>query len=147
MSHLKINAEDLIMALEDHSYEVTHFIDLNTGEVLPVFMDIGFDENNDEILERIEADPLRYRQIEPLHSSVAFNVMTKFVEALPESEVRRHLANSLQKRRPFRNFKDALFSHPELREEWFRFHAKQLTQLAEEWLKDESIEAELIGLR
>lgn len=143
MSHLKIDAEDLIMALEDHSYEVAHFLDLNTGEVLPVFMEMDFDEN-DEVKEQIDADPFRYRRIEPLPSSMAFNVMADFVETLPDSKASRHLANALQKRRPFRNFKDALLYYPELREEWFRFHDQQFMQLADEWLKDEGIEAELI---
>ena len=82
MSRLKIDAEELIMALEDHSYEVTHFLDLKTGEVLPVFQEMDFDEN-DEVKEQIDADPFRYRRIEPLPSSVAFNVMADFVETLP----------------------------------------------------------------
>jgi hypothetical protein len=142
MSHLKIDAEELIMALEDHSYEVAHFLDLKTGEVLPVFQEMDFDEN-DEVKEQIDADPFRYRRIEPLPSSVAFNVMADFVETLLDSEASRHLANALQKRRPFRNFKDTLLHYSDLREEWFRFHDQQLAHLADEWLKDESVDAEL----
>jgi len=146
MSRLKIDAEDLIMALEDHSYEVTHFLDLNTGEVLPVFTEMGFDEN-DEVKAQIDADPFRYRRIEPLPSSVGYNVMADFVETLPDSKASRHLTNALQKRHPFRNFKDALLYYPELREEWFRFRDQQLTQLASEWLKAEGIEAELTRVK
>jgi len=37
-----IDADELIMALEGHSYEMTFFVDRRTGEVFPVF------EDNDE---------------------------------------------------------------------------------------------------
>lgn len=34
MTHILIDADDLIMALEYHGYEAEYFLDLHTGEVL-----------------------------------------------------------------------------------------------------------------
>jgi len=52
---LKIDAEMLMMALEDHSYEITHWLDLKTGEVIPVFTTMDFEEN-DEAKKKIDAE-------------------------------------------------------------------------------------------
>ncbi len=143
MNHLKIDVEELIMALESHDDGGAFFLDLRTGEVLMVIQDEGVSEGNDELREQINADLDRYRRIDPLPSSVGYKVMADFVETVLDSEAARRLADALQKRHPFRRFKDALYDYPELREEWFRFHKQQLTQLAGEWLEDEGIEADL----
>ena len=101
-------------------------------------MEMDFEENED-VKEKIDADPSNFHRIEPLPSSVGYNVMADFVESLPDSKAREYLADALQRRRPFRSFKDVLFQYPDLREQWFQFHTQEFTQLAKEWLHDESI--------
>ena len=145
MSRLKIDAEELIMDLESRNDGGTFFLDLHTSEVLPVIWEEGVCDENDEFMERVETEPERYRRIEPLPSSVGYNVMADFVETVSDSNIARRLSDALRKRHPFRRFKDALLDYPELREEWFRFHKQEFTRLAGEWLKDEGIEGDLKG--
>ena len=147
MRRLKIDAEELIMALESYGDEGTFFLDLQSGEVLPVIWEEGVSEENDELREQIDAGSERYRRIEPLPSSVGYSVMADFVETVPDSKIARRLGDALRKRHPFRRFKDALYDYPELREGWFRFHKREFTRLAGEWFEDEGIEAELIPPR
>ena len=144
MVRLTIDAKELIMALESQNDGGSYFLDLHTGEVLPVIWEEGVCEENDELMERVETEPERYRRIEPLPSSVGYTVMADFVESVSDSEIARRLEEALRKRHPFRRFKDARLDYPELQEEWFRFHKQEFTCLAKEWLKAEGIEAELI---
>ncbi len=140
MSKPIIDAEELIIALENHSYEMRFFVDRSTGEVFPVFE--GNDES-DADRDRIEAEPARFVAVDPIPSSVGWEVMAGFVESLPEGPPRTQLASSLRARHPFRAFKDMLSPHPELREEWHGFHHRELRRLAGEWLEGEGIDATL----
>ncbi|MEW6338533.1 MAG: UPF0158 family protein [Acidobacteriota bacterium] len=144
MAGPRIDADELTMALENHSYDMQFFLDRQTGEVFPLFED---NEESDENRERIEADPDRFVAVEPLPSSVGWEVMAAFVESLPDGAARRHLAAALSARHPFRAFKDALSGHPTLREEWFAFHDEAWARLAAEWLEDEGIDAALSSRR
>lgn len=142
MSRLSIDAEELIMALEHHGDESEWLLDLQTGEVL-FHADEGLVGPDDDLEEQIEQEPDRYHAIDPLPSSTGWQVMADFVEQLPAGEARVKLTVALQRGRPFRNFKNALLSHPKLREEWFAFHEKSFIQLARAWLADEGIDADL----
>jgi hypothetical protein len=132
------------MALENHSYEMRYFLDRRSGEVFPVFED---NEESDEDRDRIDADPDRFVAVEPLPSSVGWDVTAGFVESLPDGAARRHLAAALSARHPFRAFKDALAGHPSLREEQFAFHDVEWARLAAEWFEDKGIEATLSSRR
>ncbi|MEW6386467.1 MAG: UPF0158 family protein [Thermodesulfobacteriota bacterium] len=140
MTALTIRADELIMAFEDQSPEMQHFFDTQTGEVLAVFED----DMDEEDIEQLEAEPDRYLLIEPVHSSVGYEIMSDFVETLPEGKVQRELERALQQRRPFRRFKDVLLNYPSVQEDWFRFHEQAFMEIIKEWLDDHGVEATLV---
>lgn len=140
MTGLCIRADELIMAFEGFGTEMQHFFDRQTGEVLTVFEDM-----DEEDAERLDADPDRFLLIEPVPSYVGYEVMSDFVDTLPEGKVRRELARALQQRRPFRRFKDVLLNYPAVREEWFRFHEQAFMKIIQEWLDDHGVEATLVA--
>jgi hypothetical protein len=142
MSHLLIDAEELIMALEYHGHESQYFLDLQTGEVL-FLADEAYVGPNEELEMQIESEPDRYRAIDPIPSSVGWQVMAEFIEQLPIGEARVRLTRAVERSHPFRQFKDTLLDYPKFREQWFAFHERTMLQLAREWLEDEEIEAEL----
>jgi hypothetical protein len=142
MSRLSVDAGELIMALEHHGDESGRVLDLQTGEVL-FLADEALVGPDDDLEEQIEREPDRYRAIDPIPSSTGWQIMAEFVEQLPAGEARGILTRALQHRHPFRSFKNALLAYPQLREQWFAFHEKSLAQLAQEWLDDEGIEADL----
>lgn len=142
MHRLVIDVESLIMALEHHEPESYQYLDRETGEV--AFLSLSsFADTDEETRQKIEADPERYIPIEPLPSSVGWQVMDDFIASLPSSDVKERLATAIQRSRPFRGFKDVLLDYPPIREAWFRYHQDACTQLAQEWLKDQGINAEL----
>jgi len=141
MTALTIRADELIMVFEGFGPEMQHFLDRQTGEVLTVFEDM--DEEDAELLD---ADPDRFLLIEPAPSYVGYEVMSDFVDTLPEGKVPRELTSALQQRRPFRRFKDVLLNYPTVREDWFRFHEQAFMKIIREWLDDHGVEATLVPL-
>ena len=138
MKPITIHADELIMALENHSYEMQFYLDRRTGDVFPLFED---NEESDEDRERIEAEPARFVFIDAISSSVAWEVMETFVLSLRPGRPRRWLEGALRARHPFRSFKDALAADPELLEAWYSFHNREWTNLAAQWLEEHQIEA------
>ena len=128
------------MALENHSVEMQFYLDRRTGEVFPVFEG---NDMSDEDRERIEADMDRFVFIDPIPSSVAFDVMEAFVESLEPGQPRRRLEGAIRARHPFRTFKDAVSAYPDLVKAWYAFHDREWTKLAAEWLEEHEIEATL----
>ena len=139
MTGLTIRADELIMAFEGFGTEMQHFFDRRTGEVLTVFED-----KDEEDAKLLDADPDRFLLIEPVPSSVAYEIMCDFVDTLPEGKIPRELARALQQRRPFRRFKDVLLNYPAVREDWFRFHERAFMQIIRAWLDDYGVEATLV---
>ena len=139
MTGLTIRADELIMAFEDYGTGLRHFFHRQTGEVLPLFEE----DMDEEDRERLDADPDRYLLIEPVPSWVGYEIMSDFVETLPEGKARCELAAALQQRLPFRRFKDVLLNYPSVREDWFRFHEQAVMKIIKEWLGDHGVEATL----
>ena len=96
MTTLTIRADELIMAFEDHGSELQHFLDTQTGDVLTVFRDMDA-----EYRERLDDDPDRYLQIEPLPSRVGYEIMVDFVDAMPEGKIARELGRALRQKHLF----------------------------------------------
>lgn len=143
MSRLSIDAQDLIMALENHGEVFQYFVDLQTGEVVFLADEAYVGKADDDLELEIEADPERYRAIDSLPSFKGWQVMADFIEQLPSGKERVRLTRAVQQSNPFRRFKNALLDYPRLREEWFAFHESAMIELALEWLRDEGIEADL----
>jgi hypothetical protein len=140
MSTATIHADELVMALENHSYEMQFYLDRQTGEVFPVFEG---NDMSDEDRERIEAETDRFVFIDPIPSSVAWDVMEAFVESLQPGQPRRRLEGAIRARHPFRSFKDAVSEYPDLLKAWYAFHDRALAKLATEWLAEHQIDATL----
>jgi len=137
---MRVRADEFIMAFEDNNPSAQYFFDRRTGEVFPIFEGAVAEEDR----ERLDAEPARYFLIDPVPSSVGYDIMWDFVETLPEGEVRRELARALEKNRPFRRFKDVLLNYPAVREDWFRFHELAFMEIIQEWLDDNGLDVTLV---
>ena len=132
MPPIKPNLDGIVFALDDHSGMLDHYYDRKTGEVILVQTD-SQDEDED-LLRRIEAQPMRYLRIEPLFANEGFAVMEAFVETLPEGRDRQTLEYALRTRKPFRSFKSALRGWQVLSAAWFEFHDQIYKAKAAHWL-------------
>lgn len=139
MKPLTIRADELVMAFEDNSPGVQWYLDVQTGEVFPIFEDNAEEED----LERLEAEPKQFLEIDPMPSRVGCQIMWDFVETLREGTIRQELERALDKKHPFRRFKDVLLNYPDTQEDWFRFHEQAFMSIIQEWLADQGLEITL----
>ena len=101
------------------------------------------EDEESEIRRAIDEDEEdRYIPVPSLGSHEGFRIMERFAAA-QEGRVREALFDALDRRRPFRSFKDALLGFPDIREAWFRYHEERLREEALDWLRAEGIDAEL----
>lgn len=130
------------MALESHCVESEYFLDLETGEVR-FLVDEFVADPDDELKELIEEKPDRFLFIDPIPSSVGWQIMADFIEQLPSVKLREKFARAINRSHPFRRFKDALIDYPDIRQQWFAFHDREMLRHAGNWLKDAGLAAEL----
>jgi hypothetical protein len=90
-----------------------------------------FDEENpyQDIIDKVENNWQDYIEISPMQSSESFNIMERFADGLEESELKKQVFRALQKRKPFRNFKD-LVEYSDHREKWFEFQLQEHIEYA-----------------
>jgi hypothetical protein len=144
MAKIKIDGGMLTMALETYG-EMSWYLDVETGEFIP-FSEYG-DNPEDIDPDDFDNNPQRYRYIEPIDSHDGFHIMQDFVETLPDSEAKRTLTKSLTRPKPFRNFKDDLYDFPQVQDQWYKYHEKNLLEIAKDWLKEQKIDAELTTIK
>jgi hypothetical protein len=144
MDKIKIDGDELLMAMESYLNEGHFYIDKQTGEIHLVRDSSYMEESDEEILEKIENDPARYVMVDPIPSSVGFNIMCDFIDELKDINIKEYLANQINKKHPFRKFKDGLLNYPHIRDKWFIYHEQRLRELAIEWLEENDINAELL---
>lgn len=125
--------DEIAMALDDHSFDASWWIDADTGEVWRRSEDSDDDPQFDP-----ERRP-NARCIQPLSSSVGYHDMEDFIERVPDRRAAELLDRAIAGRGAFRRFKDTLFEFPELREAWFRFRDTRMRRRAVEFLVDEGL--------
>ncbi|PPK72551.1 uncharacterized protein UPF0158 [Methylobacter tundripaludum] len=141
MTSLKINLDDITQALTTR-FDVVEggfFLDTETGDIL--LSTEGLDDG--DLPEDLEDNP-RYRLIDPLASHESFQIMEDFVDELGDTKEAGKLRDALNRRKPFRQFKDTLYDYTELSKAWFDFEQKELARLAEEWCEENGIKAEWV---
>ena len=94
--------------------------------------------------DRIDEEPDRYHQIEPLISRQSFQIMEDFAESLPASSWKSRLIDALSLNKPFRRFRDAVHADLKLRDQWFAFQREALKARARHWLKSLGIEPQFV---
>jgi len=130
---MKIDIQELAVALEDNNAEVSYYFDRETGEVIPIMNNFGMDDPDEEQAE-IEDNPDRYILIEPIDSRTGYRIMEDFVMDLPDGPAKELLDRALSWKKPFSNFKSALHEFPELKEPWFKHHDARLREIVSQWL-------------
>lgn len=96
---------------------------IKTGklEIHPDPDDIDFEpEFWQEVIDKVENDASNYINFYPMDSRQDFNVMVKFAEAATDVNFQQRLFDSLDRKSPFRKFKDAV-DDSDYRQDWFDF--------------------------
>jgi hypothetical protein len=170
---VKVDLDELAVALQTDSYEMRHYLDLETGEIILVMdefdreLETIYDEIYDEEGGRsvsLEAylegrdDPdwqkemllaadrveqgygTRYIRVEPDDPYADYNDMERFIGTVEDAQLRERLWRAIKGRGAFRYFKDVLYEHPDVQEQWFEFKEARQQRRLEEWLEAHDIE-------
>jgi len=132
---LKIDLEELCLAMENNSYDLDYYLDLETGEVIFIsdYMD---DANLEELKDRIDENPDRYEPIPKAGSYEGYDDMVDFIATVEDEHLAELLEVAIDGKGAFRRFKDVLARYPEERERWYRFKDERMKERAISWLED-----------
>jgi hypothetical protein len=138
---LKIVLDELYDAMENNSYEVEYYLDLETGEIL--FVSEGMDdEETGKLKNQIEEELGRYEPIPKVESYEGYRDMQSFIATVEDDHLGELLEVAINGKGAFRRFKDVLLNYPKEREKWFEFRDGRMEERALKWL--ESIGVSLI---
>lgn len=142
-ARVSVDIGELTFALSSH--DVEYYLDLQTGDVFPWFEDSA--EDDDEIAAALEETPGRFVMVDPVPSHEGFRWMESFAADQADEEVREALLDALDRPRPYREFKDTLLNHPDVREAWFQAEEQRLLEYARAWLASEGVQVNLVSKR
>jgi hypothetical protein len=132
---LKIGLDELCDAMENSSYEVEYYLDLETGEIL--FVSEGMDdEETGKLKIQIGEELDRYEPIPKAESYEGYRDMQAFIATVEDDHLSELLEVAINGKGAFRRFKDVLLNYPEERERWFQFKDDRMKERALEWLDD-----------
>ena len=138
---LKIDLDELYDAMENSSYEVEYYLDLETGEIL--FVSEGMDdEETGKLKNQIEEELGRYELIPKAESYEGYRDMQAFITTVEDDHLSELLEVAINGKGAFRRFKDVLLNYPEEKQRWFEFKDDRMEERALKWL--ESIGVSLI---
>ena len=132
---LKIGLDELYDAMENNSYEVEYYLDLETGEILFVSEDMD-DVETVKMKNQIEEELGRYELIPKAESYEGYRDMQAFITTVEDDHLSELLEVAINGKGAFRRFKDVLLNYPEERERWFQFKDDRMKERALEWLDD-----------
>lgn len=114
-SNLDLNA--LSHALDDSSPDREHFFDLQSASLWTFVFSDATDEAR-EAYETARQATDRWRPVPSRSPQETFEEIEDFVEALPEGATQEALFVALERRGAFRNFREALMEHQDIRQQW-----------------------------
>lgn len=153
---LTIDWAGLGMAMDSQSFEISHFLDTETGEVITLPTgDLSYEEMDDEELEELsgwQRDNAelarqvdagfgdRYLRIEPRSSHEGYREMEEFIRTVRNPRAKDLLERALGGRGAFRRFKDTLAEFPAEQKRWYAYHDDSAQRQAQDWLESQGIE-------
>jgi hypothetical protein len=119
--------------------------DLTETNLLVAFEDIALAEwERQELLSAHRVDTgsgTRYLRIPAAESRQGFRDMEDFIQTVQDPRLAMRLQQAINRRSPFRNFKEALNAYPAERERWLAYKNGRVKGRVVGWLADEGLEA------
>ncbi|MCW2134422.1 UPF0158 family protein [Arthrobacter sp. VKM Ac-2550] len=132
LSLKNIDMDMLTTAMENASYDMRWWLDRDTGEL---------EMSGDMVDEGLSPEELEERDfvVVEADSHRSYRDMEDFIATLEDERVRAALFRAIERNRPFRHFKDALYDYPKVQEDWYAFHEKRMRHHAITWLLSEGL--------
>ncbi|MDI6767571.1 MAG: UPF0158 family protein [Bacteroidota bacterium] len=129
---IKIDYDELEGAFDFSSFEIRHFLDMETGEIVLI------SESDEE-----QEIPDHYVGIPEPDSHEGYNDMVDFSATIKNAELNRLLSVALDGKGAFGRFKNVLYDFPEEQKRWYDFKEDRTRERIIGWLESLEIEYEL----
>ena len=139
MRVLRVSTRDLLFAMENRVPGTAHYLNTETGEVVPVF---GF--NRDTILAEVKQFPKRYVRLPPQAGRSGYTAMVEFTRTVSRPELRAKLETALDGPGVYRRFRAAIKNDPRQYARWQQFRGEKVAGRLRKRLEVESIALELV---
>jgi hypothetical protein len=136
---IRVSTRDLLFAMENRVPGTTHYLNTETGEVVPVF---GF--NRDRILAEVRQFPKRYLRLPPISGRSGYNSMVEFARTVSRPELRAQLEAALDGRGVYRRFREVLKAESREYDRWQQFRGEMVAGRLRKRLEADGIAIELI---
>ncbi len=140
MRKLFVLERDLLFALTNQVEETAHYLDLVTGDVMPVF-----EFNRDEILMLVRDNPERFLRLVPQSHRQGMEMMERFIATVSQEDLRARLRTAISGGRAFRQFREVLRGYPKEWRRWESFRKMVLLAPLQEKLRERKIELVLVS--
>ena len=114
----------MICYINKETHEIKSLLDLDDMYADPE----EWEEEYAEINENIDA----YFKIEKMSSRESFQIMEAFIDEVQDPRTRNRLIDALNRKSPFRNFKNTVDYNEGIRQQWFEFKERKY----EEWVRE-----------
>jgi hypothetical protein len=136
MKKIKLFLDPILYYMEDSSgFASSHYVDLFKGEI------VSPDVDDDISYEDVENEE-RYLYIEPITSHEGYEIMQDFAASEESDEIRGHIFDALERRKPFRNFKNALADYPDIEKKFYEYKDSRLKEILRDRLAECGYELE-----
>ncbi len=142
-----VRLKDIVDVLEMQFDEMPSFLDLDTGEVHTVSVDLIHEADASEDDEDTEDDDEEWKMAKriafldrvlklPTNFEVhEWNIMEEFSESVRRERIREELLDSIHGPGAFRSFKSAI-QRLNIEQDWYAFRAEALREIAIDWCEE-----------
>ena len=136
MKKIKLFLDPVLYCMEDTSgFANSYYIDLLKGEVVSP-------ETEDGISHEDVENEDKYFPIEPITSDEGYDIMQDFAASQESDEIKAHLIDALERKKPFRNFKQALADYPDVEKKFYAYKGNRLKKTLKARLAERGYELE-----
>lgn len=134
--HVRVRYDQIRRAYEQGSAEARYFLDIETGEIIPVFVELIERGGNQEDARRIASGiHVRYFLVPHKSSRDGFAEMEAFIDTVKDRHLRAALLAALKGEGPFRRFREILVSYPPDEERWLGLRDRRIRDEIASWLE------------
>lgn len=138
---VQIDMDGLMQAFEDHDYDNTFYLDLESGEVLAVRESDFQEDVLPPVAAEVESHPQRYFAIPPLDPDDILEDMAAYIGEEGGEDMLERFDRAVDEGLAGNTVEEFLAENPEIREGWPSFHRERLEARIREWLLSRGVEA------
>ncbi len=131
---LKVDIGELTAAMNYGNYDMEYYLDMDTGEVIPICDDYRCMEELAEVFEAIENESERYLYIDKVESWDAYRDMERFILTVKDERLKKLLIVAIDGKGAFSRFRKVICEYPEENDRWFALKSEKDKRRALEFL-------------